>query len=208
MDVKSSVQLKDTVFILQQSFPTITYWRFFPEQKQPCRLATDQRLIASASLTSGSAARGHRLMTGACIDLNRHLFRNPTTARRIIEARKINDNHNRPHRSLNGPTSAASATRQEQRHAEEGPCRSGLAIRCHSARARQPGAVLAALPNDGDVRPAPPCREPNQAWLQSRGNGPSLPTSGSLGGKGSRSMRASASDDSGLRQMSQCWSGG
>jgi putative transposase len=54
--------------------------------------------------------------------LNEHLFRSPTSARRIIEAWKIDYNHTRPHTSLNGLTPAAFAIRRQQRHTETGFC--------------------------------------------------------------------------------------
>ena len=54
--------------------------------------------------------------------LNEHLFRSLTSARRIIEAWRIDYNHTRPHTSLNGLTPAAFATRRERRHRETGFC--------------------------------------------------------------------------------------
>ena len=54
--------------------------------------------------------------------LNEHLFRSLASARRIIEAWRIDYNHSRPHTSLNGLTPAAFATRREQRHTEAGFC--------------------------------------------------------------------------------------
>ena len=50
--------------------------------------------------------------------LNEHLFRSLAAARWIIEAWRIDYNHNRPHSSLNGLTPAAFATRRQQRHRE------------------------------------------------------------------------------------------
>ena len=54
--------------------------------------------------------------------LNEHLFRSLASARRIIEAWRIDYNDSRPHTSLKGLTPAAFATRREQRHTEEGFC--------------------------------------------------------------------------------------
>ena len=54
--------------------------------------------------------------------LNEHLFRNLTSARRIIEAWRIDYNHTRPHTSLAGLTPTAFAIRHTQRHTETGFC--------------------------------------------------------------------------------------
>jgi putative transposase len=43
--------------------------------------------------------------------LNAHLFTNLNEARQIIEAWRIDDNTNRPHASLNGPTPSEFAAR-------------------------------------------------------------------------------------------------
>ena len=54
--------------------------------------------------------------------LNEHLFRSLPSARRIIEAWRINYNHTRPRTSLNGLITAAFATHRQQRHTETGFC--------------------------------------------------------------------------------------
>ena len=54
--------------------------------------------------------------------LNEHLFGNLATARRIIEAWKVDYNTARPHTSLNGLTPAAFATRPNQGHTTIGLC--------------------------------------------------------------------------------------
>jgi len=54
--------------------------------------------------------------------LNEHLFSSLTTARRIIEAWRLDYNTARPHMSLGGLTPAAFATRPKQGHMENGLC--------------------------------------------------------------------------------------
>jgi len=54
--------------------------------------------------------------------LNEHLFSSLTTARRIIEACRIDYNTARPHTSLDGLTTVAFATRRKQGHRENGLC--------------------------------------------------------------------------------------
>ena len=54
--------------------------------------------------------------------LNEHLFSSLTTARRIIEAFRIDYNTARPHTSLDGLTTVAFAARPKQGHTDNGLC--------------------------------------------------------------------------------------